>query len=99
MKTVQEVQAGKWAPISVWGGYPRGMIKLAPLNDAIPTDLQARIRDMEEQLTQRKLHPFAGPVVDQAGRIIVPEGKNMTDEQLNKMNYYLQGVVSKIPNN
>ena len=74
------------------------MVKLAPLNDAIPAELQARIRDLEKQMTERKLHPFAGPVVDQAGKTVVPAGKNMSDEQLNKMNYYLQGVVSKIPN-
>jgi basic membrane protein A len=98
VKTIKEVQAGTWAPISVWGGYPRGMIKLAPLNDAIPADLQARIGDMEKQLTARELHPFSGPVVDQSGKTIVPEGKRMSDDQLNKMNYYLQGVVSKIPN-
>ena len=98
VQTVKDVQAGKWAPINVWGGYPRGMIKLAPLNDAIPDDLQARIRDMEMQMTERKLHAFAGPVVDQAGKVIVPEGKTMSDEQLSKMNFYLEGVVSKIPN-
>ena len=98
VKTVKEVQAGTWKPTSVWGGYSEGMIKLAPLNDAIPADLQARIRDMEKQLTEGTLHPFAGPVVDQAGKTIVAEGQDMTDDQLNQMNYYLQGVVSKIPN-
>jgi basic membrane protein A len=98
VKTVKEVLAGTWMPTSVWGGYPRGMVKLAPLNDAIPAELQGRIRDMEKQLTAREMHPFAGPVIDQAGKVIVPAGKNMSDEQLNKMNYYLQGVVSKIPN-
>jgi simple sugar transport system substrate-binding protein len=98
VKTIEEVEAGTWAPTSVWGGYPRGMIKLAPLNDAIPAELQARIHDMEKQLAARELHPFAGPVVDQAGKVIVPEGKKMSDEELNKMNYYLEGVTSKIPN-
>ncbi|MDH3218813.1 MAG: BMP family ABC transporter substrate-binding protein [Gammaproteobacteria bacterium] len=98
VKTVKEVLAGSWTPTSVWGGYPRGMIKLAPMNKAIPEDLQNRIRDMEKQLTERTLHPFAGPVIDQSGKTIVPAGKNMTDDELNKMNYYLQGVVSKIPN-
>ena len=97
VKTVRDALAGTWAPVSVWGGYPRGMIKLAPLNDAIPQELQARIREMEQQLVERKLHPFAGPVIDQSGKTIVPAGKNMSDEQLNKMNYYLQGVASKIP--
>ena len=37
--------------------------------------------------------------VGKDGTLTVAEGKTMTDEQLNKMNYYLQGVVSKIPNN
>ncbi len=98
VQTIKEVQAGNWAPVSVWGGYPRKMIKLAPLNEAIPEELQNRIRDMEKQLAARELHPFAGPVVDQSGATIVPAGKNMSDEKLNKMNYYLQGVVSTIPN-
>lgn len=98
VKTVKEVQAGTWGPVSVWGGYPRGMVKLAPMNDAIPQELQNRIRGMEKQLTERTLHPFAGPVIDQSGSTIVPAGKIMSDEQLNKMNYYLQGVVSTIPN-
>jgi simple sugar transport system substrate-binding protein len=98
VQVVKEVQAGNWAPVSVWGGYPRKMIKLAPFNEAIPEELQNRIRNMEKQLTARELHPFAGPVVDQSGATIVPAGKNMTDEKLNKMNYYLEGVVSTIPN-
>ena len=98
VKTIKEVEAGTWAPVSIWGGYPRKMIKLAPLNEAIPEELQNRIRDMEKQLAARELHPFAGPVIDQSGATIVPAGKNMSDEKLNKMNYYLQGVVSTIPN-
>ncbi len=98
VKTVKEALAGTWTPTNVWGGYAKGMIKLAPLNDAIPADLQGRIKDMEEQLTAGTLHPFAGPVVDQAGKTIVAAGQTMGDDQLSKMNYYLQGVVSKIPN-
>ena len=98
VKTVKQVLDGTWTPTSVWGGYPRGMIKLAPMNKAVSAELQSRIKDMEKQLTERTLHPFAGPVVDQSGSTIVPAGKNMSDEQLNKMNYYLQGVVSPIPN-
>ncbi len=98
VKTVREALAGTWKPSSVWGGYKEGMIRLAPLNKAIPAALQSRIRDMEKQMTAGTLHAFAGPVVDQAGKTVVPAGQNMSDDQLNKMNYYLEGVVSKIPN-
>lgn len=98
VNTVKAVQAGNWKPGSVWGGYAEGMVKLAPLNKAIPGELQDRIRKMEAQLKAGTLHPFAGPVVDQSGKTVVAAGQNMTDDQLNQMNYYLQGVVSKIPN-
>ena len=98
VKTVKEALAGNWKPTSVWGGYKEGMITLAPLNDAIPKELQGRIRIMEKQLTDGTLHPFDGPVVDQGGKTVVPAGGRMTDDQLNAMNYYLEGVVSKIPN-
>jgi simple sugar transport system substrate-binding protein len=98
VKTVKEVQAGSWKPTSLWGGYAEDMIRLAPLNKAIPAELQNRIAEMEKQLAAGTLHPFAGPVVDQAGKTVVPAGQNMSDDQLNKMNYYLEGVVSKIPN-
>jgi simple sugar transport system substrate-binding protein len=98
VKTVKEVQAGTWKPTSVWGGYKEGMVKLAPLNSSIPADLQGRIREMEMQMTAGSLHPFTGPVVDQSGKTIVATGDTMSDDQLNSMNYYLEGVVSKIPN-
>ena len=41
-KQVQEVLAGTWKPTTTWGGYKEGMIKLAPLNAAVPADLKAR---------------------------------------------------------
>ena len=96
-KTVKEVQAGTWKPTSVWGGYAQGMISLAPLNKAIPADVQARIGQMEKKMTEGSMHAFAGPVIGQDGKTIVAAGQNMTDDQLNSMNFYVQGVVSKLP--
>ena len=96
-QTIKAVQAGTWKPESTWGGYKEGMIKLAPLNPAIPADLQARIVGMEKQLADGSLHPFAGPVVDQDGKERVAAGSNMSDGDLSGMDYYLEGVVSKLP--
>jgi len=96
-KTLNEVKAGNWKPTSVWGGYAEGMIKLAPLNPAIPADLQARIGEMEKQIAAGSLHPFSGPVVDQDGKTRVAAGATMSDGDLNGMDYYVEGVVSKLP--
>ena len=60
--------------------------------------VRGKIKVLEDDLRAGRFHPFTGPVVDQSGKTIVPAGQSMTDDQLNKMNYYLEGVVSKIPN-
>jgi basic membrane protein A len=97
VKTINDVKAGTWKAENIWGGYAQGMVKLAPLNPAIPADLQARIKKMEGQLADGSLHAFAGPVVDQDGKTVVSAGQHMTDAQLSSMNFYVQGVVSKLP--
>ena len=97
VETVKAAQAGTWKPIRVWGGYAEDMVKLAPMSDAVPAPLQARIKAMEAQLAAGALHPFAGPVVDQNGTVIVPAGETMDDDSLNAMLYYVQGVVSPFP--
>lgn len=96
-KIVKETLAGTWKPDNVWGGYKQGMVGLAPLNDAIPKELQNRIRKMEADLKSGKLHPFAGPVVNQSGKTVVAEGKTMSDKALSSMGYYVEGVSSKFP--
>jgi simple sugar transport system substrate-binding protein len=96
-KTVKQVQAGNWKPESLWGGYADDMVSLAPLNKAIPAEVQARIVKMEAQMADGSMHAFAGPVVDQDGNTVVTAGDNMTDDQLGSMDFYVQGVVSKLP--
>jgi len=96
-KTVKAVQAGNWKPENLWGGYKEGMIKLAPLNSAIPAELQTRIANMEKQMADGSLHAFTGPVVDQDGKTRVGAGQTLSDGDLSGMNYYVQGVVSKLP--
>ena len=75
------------------------MVKLAPLNPAIPADVKALVAKQEGQIKAGTLHPFAGPVVDQDGKTRVPAGRNMTDEELGKMDFYVEGVASKLPKN
>ena len=89
--------AGTWKPENVWGGFNKGMIALAPFNASVPKDLQSMILKLKDQIMAGKLHPFTGPIVDQGGKERVPAGKVITDEDLDKMDYYVPGVDSKFP--
>jgi len=95
-QVVKAAQSGSWKPESIWGGYKEGMIRLAPLNPSLPAELRGRIADMEKQMADGSLHPFTGPVVDQDGKTRVAAGETMSDGDLSGMDYYVQGVVSKL---
>ena len=97
IKTVKQVMAGTWKPGNVFEGIKGGMIKLAPFNAAVPKDVAALIDKVQGDIVSGKLQPFAGPVVDQAGKIRVPAGKTMTDQDLEKMNFFVQGVAAELP--
>ncbi|MEO8302635.1 MAG: BMP family ABC transporter substrate-binding protein [Betaproteobacteria bacterium] len=96
-KTVSDALAGTWKSGSIWGGMKDGMIKVAPLNAAVPADVQALAAKLEGEIKAGTLHPFAGPVVDQDGKTRVAAGSNMPDDEMGKMDYYVQGVASKLP--
>jgi simple sugar transport system substrate-binding protein len=96
-KVVKEVLDKKWTGTNVWGGLKDGMIKLAPMNAAVPADVKKEVMKLEADIKAGKLHPFAGPVVDQDGKERVPKGKNMTDAEMGAMNYYVKGVASTLP--
>jgi simple sugar transport system substrate-binding protein len=96
-KVVNEVLAGTWKPGSVWGGLRDGFIKMAPLSSAVPKAVQDQVKQLEAQIVAGKFHPFAGPVIDQDGKVRVPKGQVISDHDLEKMDYYVQGVASKLP--
>ena len=44
-----------------------------------------------------KLHPFAGPIKDQSGKVQVAAGKAMSDGEMLGMKWYVEGVQGKLP--
>ncbi|MDO9596922.1 MAG: BMP family ABC transporter substrate-binding protein [Azoarcus sp.] len=97
-KTVQEVLAGTWKPTTVWGGFKDDMIRLAPLNPAVPAEVKTIVSALEGKLKSGTFHPFTGPVVDQSGKERLASGAIMDDVALGKMDFFVEGVASKLPN-
>jgi len=96
-RTVKEVLAGTWKNEAVWGGIKDGMIKLAPMNSAVPAPVKTLVARLEKDIVAGKVHPFDGPVLAQDGKVIVAKGNNMTDKELDDMKYFVAGVASKFP--
>jgi simple sugar transport system substrate-binding protein len=96
-QTAKEVLEGNWESGDVWGGLAEGMIDLAPLNEAVPADVAQLVTETQAAIKAGELHPFQGPVTNQDGEVVIAEGETMTDEQLAKMEYYVEGVQGKLP--
>jgi simple sugar transport system substrate-binding protein len=96
-KIAKQVMAGKWKSGAYWGGIKDGIITLAPFGPAVPAEVKTLVMEKQAAIAAGKLHPFQGPVKDQDGKVIVAAGKVMSDHDMHGMNYYVEGIVSKLP--
>lgn len=94
---VKAVMDGTWKPDSVWGGIPEHMVTLVDIAPSTPQNVVEDIKAAYGKMEKRELSPFAGPIVDNEGKVRVPEGKTATDEELLNMNWLVKGVVGKVP--
>ena len=88
---------GTWDSKDTWDGFAPGMVKLAPYNKAIPADVVALAEETRKGIIAGTIHPFAGEIKDQSGKVIVPAGKTADDGMLAGMNVYVEGVDGTIP--
>ncbi len=93
----QAVIDGSWESREVWGGIAQGMIDIAAFGPSVPQDVQDMVMAAKQAIRQGEMHPFDGPVLDQDGNETIPEGRAMSDAELAKMDYYVQGVQGKLP--
>ena len=96
-RVAQSVIDGKWTPSNLWGGMKDGMIKLEALHADVPADVKAEVERGGADIAAGKLHPFTGPIRTNAGKDVAAKGESLGDEQLAKMDYYVDGVVGKVP--
>jgi basic membrane protein A len=96
-KIASEVKDGTWKSESIWWGMNHDLVQLAPISDKVPAAVQQLVREKTEAIKAGSLHPFAGPVKDQAGTIQVAAGSVPSDGDLLGMSYFVEGVQGTIP--
>lgn len=96
---IQKVLDGNWAPSAYWEGISAGTVDLSPLTDIAPEGAQALVDEAKALIVDGSLHVFAGPVMNQDGEIIVPEGEEMSDGDMLGMFFFVDNVRGTIPTN
>ncbi|MFO0206156.1 MAG: BMP family ABC transporter substrate-binding protein, partial [Betaproteobacteria bacterium] len=93
----QAVLDGKWSSGRVWMGMKDGAIKLDAINPSVPKEVADMVAARGQDIAAGKFHPFTGPIRTNEGKEVIGKDAVMTDEQLGQMNFYVQGVVGKVP--
>lgn len=98
-RRAQAVLDGTWKTGVVWGGVREGMIKVDGFGSKVPKTVQTEVLARQRDIAAGQLHPFHArqSVLDNEGREVIAKGQTLTDEQILKMNWLVQGVQGKLP--
>ena len=97
-KVVAEVQAGTWKTGNLWLGVKDGAVNIDHFGPTVPADVKKLAEERRDAIKSGKLHPFTGPLKDQAGKEFLAAGKVYSDDDLKqKMNFFVQGVEGSVP--
>ena len=91
---ILSVLQGKFYGENDWIGMEYGIVGLSELTGNVAPGTQDELYKARERFASRRFDVFYGPVTDNEGRLRVPEGESMSDdEMLNRFDWYVEGVV------
>ncbi len=94
---VQSIIDGTWKSRAYWEGLDAGMVDLDALSANVAAGTAEKIAAARAAIIAGTLHPFAGPLSNQAGEVVVASGTTMTDDEVWNMGWFVQGVIGSVP--
>lgn len=82
-----------------FGGLSDGICSATALNKTIlkdATKAQALVDEWQKKI-EGGYNIFSGPIKDNAGNVVIAEGKSATDAELLSMMYLVEGVIGTVP--
>lgn len=92
VEQVKAIMDGTWKSESYWGGLKDGVVELAPLTSNAPAEAKEKVEKAKEDIISGKNKIFVGPIKDNKGQEKVSQGKVISDEELLKMDWFVEGV-------
>lgn len=94
VERIRALQAGQWKSQDVWQGVKHGATRVGHFGPAVPAAVQKEVQARQAEIAAGKLRPFTGPLYDQNGKLILPAGQTLSDAQILRMDWLVQGVQS-----
>ena len=98
---VETVKAGDFKDSDYNGDYRVGLqtginpFIQSPYGTMVDEDTQALIEEAKQSMVDGG-SPFVGPVKDQSGEVVIAEGEQPTYDEVETMDFFVEGVTGKI---
>ena len=96
-QSVNDVLSGNWREGKSWWGMREGTIDLVSMPSDLPPAVQEKVAAAKAGLKDGSLTIWRGPLMDNQGRAVLPEGQSADDAFLTRINFFVQGVAGKVP--
>lgn len=93
---VKGVREGTWKHGKYLLGIESGAVDITEMSDKIPQDLRTRVLAARDDMKAGKLDVFAGPVKDQEGKVRVPKGGTIDDNEIDRVDWFVEGVQGSV---
>lgn len=95
---VGQVLGGTWKNTPVWWGVPQKAVELVDINTAaVSPEARKALAAKEASLASGKWDVFTGPIKYHAGAVKVAAGQTLSDAELLRLNWYVDGVDGAVP--
>lgn len=90
---------GTWKSGNLWGGVREGMVRVGDFGPRVPKAVQDEVLARQKDIASGRLHPFhaVAAVRDNEGREVIPAGHTLSDADILRMNWLVEGVQGKLP--
>ena len=92
----QSESAGSPKALNYYWGMSAGVVEMR-YSDKLPEGVRKMAGLLEKSIRAGLCQPFTGPLYDQAGQLILDEGKVLTPEQIIDMSWLNENVSGAIP--
>lgn len=93
LKEVKAALNGTWKTNFYYGNLSDNFVGLSSFGSSVSAATKAAIAKKQAAIKSGKFYEFAGPLLDQSGKVRVPAGKKMSLQDLYTMDWFVKGVI------
>jgi simple sugar transport system substrate-binding protein len=97
-RRAKAVLDGTWKSGNLWGGVKEGMIRVGDFGPKVPQAVRDEVLARQKDIASGKLQPFRAvqPVRDNEGQVRIAAGQSLSDDEILKMNWLVEGVQGRV---